>query len=137
MKVIFILIAAALTLGRPAAQPAVDVAPSHPTISPVVPAPIKPVSCDCTSYPFKPNPPCFGSCVSKLAEAQNPDLKFVKGLDPGVAVSIKVLAATPNKAAIDFANLKGKPDLESAAEKAFQGKDLKLEPTLKQLQLQR
>src|SRR3954447_14170667 len=51
--------------------------------SPAASVPVK-ASCDCTSYPFKPNPPCFGVCVERFAESKNPDLQAVKGLDPGV-----------------------------------------------------
>jgi hypothetical protein len=94
------------------------------------------VSCDCTSYPFKPNPPCFGSCVGKLASTPNPDLAAVKGLDPGVAVSIKVLAATPKKDGIDFSGMQGKSDLERAADKSLRNMDLRFQPS-QQFQLQR
>lgn len=77
--------------------------------------------CDCTSYPFKPNPPCFGSCVGKLASARNPDLSSVKGLDPGVSVGIRVLAANPKKNTIDFSSISGKSDLERAADHSLRG----------------
>lgn len=82
------------------------------------------VSCDCTSYPFKPNPPCFGSCVGKLASSTNPDFAAVKGLDPGVSVSIKVLAANPKKETIDFTGIRSKSDLEIAANKSLRSTDL-------------
>jgi hypothetical protein len=95
------------------------------------------VSCDCTSYPFKPNPPCFGSCVGKLASAPHSDLTSVKGLDPGVAVSIKVLAANPQKATIDFTQMRGKSDLEQAADRSFRGNELRFEPSRNKYQMQR
>lgn len=90
------------------------------------------VTCDCTSYPFKPNPPCFGSCVGKLTSTRSPDLSAVKGLDPGVSVSIKVLAANPKKEAIDFSKMRGKFDLEQAADKSLRGNDLRFQPSRRQ-----
>jgi hypothetical protein len=105
-------------------------------VAPAASAAIKSATCDCTSYPFKPNPPCFGLCIGKFAETKNPNLSFVKGLDPGVAVSLKVLAASPNSASFDFTKLNGKADLESAAQKAIQGRDIKFEP-MQKLQFQR
>jgi hypothetical protein len=103
---------------------------------PAASAPATLRSCDCTSYPFRPNPPCYGSCVAKLASTSNPDLASVKGLDPGVAVSIKVLAANPKKEKIDFTQVKGKSDLEKAADKSFRGNELRFEPS-RQMQLTR
>jgi hypothetical protein len=94
------------------------------------------VSCDCTSYPFKPNPPCFGSCVGKLASTPTPDLAAVKGLDPGVSVSIKVLAANPKRETIDFSGMKGKADLEKAADRSLRNTDLRFQPS-REFQLQR
>lgn len=90
-----------------------------------------------TSYPFKPNPPCFGSCVGKLASAPHSDLTSVKGLDPGVAVSIKVLAANPQKATIDFTQMRSKSDLEQAADRSFRGNELRFEPSRNKYQMQR
>lgn len=137
MRVSFAVLVAGAAMacqGQPiASTPASPLAGPSSTAS----ARIKSVSCDCTSYPFRPNPPCFGTCIGKLAGTHNPDLNSVKGLDPGVAVSIKVLAASPNRAAVDFTEMKSKNDLEKAAERAFQGKDLKLEPAKQQFQLQR
>lgn len=109
------------------------VAPKAATAS----APINVVSCDCTSYPFKPNPPCFGSCVGKLASAPHSDLTSVKGLDPGVAVSIKVLAASPKKETIVFTEMRGKSDLEQAADRSFRGNELRFEPSRNKYQMQR
>lgn len=82
-------------------------------------------TCDCTSYPFKPNPPCFGTCVGHLSRTPDPDLSAVKGLDPGVAVNIRVLAANPKRQAIDFSNMREKSDLEIAAERSLRGIDLR------------
>ena len=94
--------------------------------------------CDCTSYPFKPNPPCFGSCVGKLSSTRNPDLSGVKGLDAGVAVNIRVLAANPKRQAIDFSNITKKSELEIATDKSLLGTDLRLQAVpLKQMQRER
>lgn len=90
------------------------------------------VACDCTSYPFRPNPPCFGACVGKLASSPNPDLSTVKGLDPGVSVSIRVLAAYPKKQSIDFSSIRGKSDLEQAADKSLRSTDLRFMPPRRQ-----
>lgn len=95
-------------------------------------------SCDCTSYPFKPNPPCFGSCVGKLSSTPNPDLTGVKGLDPGVAVNIRVLAANPKRQTVDFSNITGKPELEIATDKSLRGTDLRLQAVpIRQMQRER
>lgn len=99
---------------------------------PKPPASASMVSCDCTSYPFKPNPPCYGSCVGKLASSPNPDLSSVTGLDPGVSVSIKVLAANPKKEAIDFSSITGKSALERAADHSLRGTDLQFQMPLQQ-----
>lgn len=108
------------------AQPTAGSAPSKTAASGST------VACDCTSYPFKPNPPCFGACVGKLASSPSPDLSGVKGLDPGVSVSIRVLAAYPKKQALDFSNIQGKSDLEQAAENSLRGTDLRFLPPRRQ-----
>ena len=87
------------------------------------------VSCDCTSYPFKPNPPCFGLCVERFADTKNTTLLSVKGLDPGVAVSLKVLAASPGGSTFDYKKLSSKAELETAAQKAVQGHEIVMVPT--------
>ena len=124
---------ALVALSCDAAPPASGASSSPPVIflAPAASATSKLTSCDCTSYPFRPNPPCFGLCVGKLAEAKNPDLSSVKGLDPGVAVSLKVLVASPTSASFDFTKLNGKADLESAAQKATIGNDIKFQPMQK------
>lgn len=83
--------------------------------------------CDCMHYPFKPPPHCYGYCVGKLASTPNPDLSAVQGLDPGVALSIKVLAADPKKSTIDFGAIKDKPQVERAAGRAVLDKQIKIE----------
>lgn len=71
--------------------------------------------CDCTTYPFKPNPPCYGRCVEALSAKTDTDLSKVKNLDAGVSVGIKVLADSPERSDIDFESIRGKRDLERAA----------------------
>ena len=71
--------------------------------------------CDCTIYPFKPNPPCYGECVKALSANTDTDLSKVKNLDAGVSVGIKVLADSPERSGIDFESIRGKSDLEKAA----------------------
>lgn len=75
--------------------------------------------CDCTEYPFKPNPPCFNLCVAKLSAKPVSEAAVVKNIDPGVSVSIGVLSQSKNRAAIDFKSIQGKQDLENAALKSL------------------
>ena len=77
------------------------------------------VECDCTIYPFKPNPPCYSACVAKLSSQKNIDLSAVKNIDPGVAVGIKVLSESKERYVIDFKSIEGKPDLEREALKSL------------------
>ncbi len=72
--------------------------------------------CDCTSYPFKPNPPCFSVCVAKIAKSkQGGDLLKVKNIDPGVFVALDVLSKSKDLERIDFSSINKKSDLERAA----------------------
>lgn len=41
--------------------------------------------CDCTEYPFKPNPPCFNLCVAKLSAKPVSEAAIVKNIDPSVS----------------------------------------------------
>lgn len=75
--------------------------------------------CDCTLYPFKPNPPCFGSCVAKLSASPHNSLSLVKNIDPGVSLSIKVLSAHKAGINVDFSKITGKKALEEEALKAY------------------
>jgi hypothetical protein len=52
-------------------------------------------------------------------------------------VSIKVLAANPRFSTFDFASLREKADLEVAAQKAADGKNIKFEPANQKYQMQR
>jgi hypothetical protein len=79
--------------------------------------------CDCSNYPFKPNPPCYGICVAKLSSKKDIDLSTVKNIDPGVSVGIKVLSESKDRNATDFANIKEKSDLERAALKSLNSGD--------------
>ena len=75
--------------------------------------------CDCTAYPFKPNPPCFGHCVSKLSAKPITETAVVKNIDPGVSVGIGVLSQTKDRSTVDFKAIQGKQDLERAALKSM------------------
>ena len=72
--------------------------------------------CDCTVYPFRPNPPCYKQCVAKLS-ADRSLLGDVRGIDPGVAVGITVLSRSQNRDTVDFGSIKDKKTLEEAAYK--------------------
>lgn len=78
--------------------------------------------CDCSNYPFRPNPPCYGICVAKLVTQKNADLTTVKNIDPGVSVGIKVLSEGSDHINIDYVKIKGKEDLERAALKKLNSK---------------
>ena len=134
MKFLAISLALPVTCSL-AAPPAGSSAPPTVTFVQAASAPLK-ASCDCTSYPFKPNPPCFGLCVARFAETKNPDLLAVRGLDPGVAVSLRVLAASPSGTTFEYSKLTSKAELEKAAQKASMGHELKFEP-MRQLKYQR
>lgn len=69
--------------------------------------------CKCLEWPFLPDPPCPNVCFRSLTDQKDLDLSKVKNLDPGVAVSIRVLRADKSK--IDFANINSKRDLEKLA----------------------
>jgi hypothetical protein len=71
--------------------------------------------CNCSSYPFKPNPPCFSHCVASLSAKIPTESGKVKNIDPGVSIGIRVLSETMDRTSIDFKSIKGKKDLERAA----------------------
>ena len=131
-------LAIALSLGASSVQSQVAPAASAPWVfSGATSTPARKVACDCSSYPFTPNPPCYGQCVGKFVKVSNPDLSSVKDLDPGVAVSLKVLAASPNRSQFDFSKFIGKQELELAAQKATQGNKILIEPSARQMQMSR
>jgi len=42
--------------------------------------------CDCTIFPFKPDPPCFDICTAKhLAAATASELQTIAGIDSNIA----------------------------------------------------
>lgn len=51
--------------------------------------------CDCTIYPFKPNPPCYDKCTANiLATANKDELELIVGLDGDLAKRIVKLDRT-------------------------------------------
>lgn len=80
-------------------------------------------NCDCTSYPFKPNPPCFGHCVAFLSAKSQSNAVAVRNIDPGVSVGINVLSKSADRSSIDFKSIKGKADLEKAALESMKATD--------------
>lgn len=73
-------------------------------------------TCDCTKYPFTPNPPCFNTCVVQLsAKPPREAGSAVQNIDPGVYVGIRILSENRGRSKIDFARIKDKQSLESAA----------------------
>lgn len=47
--------------------------------------------CNCTEYPFKPNPPCYSKCVKTIVKDKTIPLSSIKDLDPAVAEQIESL----------------------------------------------
>lgn len=80
-------------------------------------------NCDCSTYPFKPNPPCFGHCVAILSAKTPADAVAVRNIDPGVSVGINVLSKSADRSSIDFKSIKGKTDLEKAAWESMKASD--------------
>ncbi|MCK4587295.1 MAG: hypothetical protein KAU29_08130 [Gammaproteobacteria bacterium] len=83
------------------------------------------VECDCTKYPFKPNPPCYGKCVAKFTSNGRMDITKVKNIDPGVSIGIKVLSAQEDYKNINFNNISNKTDLEREVLRYFEFKAIK------------
>lgn len=48
-------------------------------------------TCECTKYPFEPNPPCFQVCLKKIYTDSSFRLESVKDLDPKVRTNIERL----------------------------------------------
>ena len=49
--------------------------------------------CDCTIFPFKPDPPCFDICTAKhLAAATASELEIIAGIDPNIS---RLIAGIP------------------------------------------
>lgn len=80
-------------------------------------------NCDCYSYPFKPNPPCFGHCVALLSAKTPTESVAVRNIDPGVSVGINVLSKSTDRSSIDFKSIKGKSDLEWTAWESIKASD--------------
>jgi hypothetical protein len=78
-------------------------------------------TCDCTLYPFRPNPPCFSLCVANLSTRPMADTAAVRNIDPGVSVGIGVLSQNRDKAAVDFGAIRNKRALEVEALKSLRG----------------
>ena len=74
-------------------------------------------ACDCTTYPFKPNPPCYSECVETLTSNKNINLSSVKNIDPGVSVSISVLRQQADMSTINASAINDKASLEREAER--------------------
>lgn len=75
--------------------------------------------CDCSEYPFKPNPPCYGECVARLSAKPPSDAAAIKNIDTGVLVGIRVLSQDKNRSTLDLKSIQNKPDLERAALKSM------------------
>jgi hypothetical protein len=59
--------------------------------------------CDCLIFPFKPDPPCFKECASKiLAQASTKELTTILGLDKPLAQKIVALRDLYGKGSFDL-----------------------------------
>ena len=76
--------------------------------------------CDCTSYPFRPER-CFKECVKKLSSRPASEIDRVRGIDPGVSVSLQVLSQARGESfrGVDLENVRDKPSLEKAARESL------------------
>lgn len=74
--------------------------------------------CDCSIYPFKPNPPCYSMCVAKLSSKGNTELSGVKNIDPDVSAAIKAISESNERSEVKFANINGEADLKREAMRA-------------------
>ena len=49
--------------------------------------------CDCTIFPFKPDPPCFDICTAKhLSVATASELELIAGIEPNIS---RLIAGIP------------------------------------------
>jgi len=92
-----------------------------------IPALAQADSCTCKAYPFTPDPPCFKECVKLLVTDKSISLKSIKGLDPGVAVSIDTLRENRGEkfTAHEFDGINNKTSLEMKAAEKVLKKDSK------------
>lgn len=68
--------------------------------------------CNCTIFPFKPDPPCFNVCAARLIDkAAVEELEFIVGLDKDVAQRIVSFAEIDGKGPVESG--KGKGPVES------------------------
>jgi hypothetical protein len=55
----------------------------------LLPAMLEGAQCDCTTYPFRPDPPCFNACCVAILNRASPEtLERVVGLEPAIARKI-------------------------------------------------
>lgn len=71
--------------------------------------------CDCTIFPFRPEPPCFNRCVCKhMAIASENDLKKVFGLPDHVAETIAGIKPSDRPRSLElYRNLVPSPAYEA------------------------
>lgn len=86
-------------------------------------AAVSATECDCSNYPFQPNPPCYGICIDKLSSAGHIDTQMVTGIDPGVAVGINVISESKFRDKNILLVIKGKKGLEREALRLMSAKD--------------
>ncbi|UXI70321.1 hypothetical protein [Tahibacter amnicola] len=71
--------------------------------------------CNCTDYPFEPNPPCFKVCAERISRNQN--LSFNPALDKTVENAFRTIHEASKTQHIDFESITNEWQLKDTAEK--------------------
>jgi hypothetical protein len=73
-------------------------------------------ACDCDSYPFTPNPPCYSQCAQEIVTNKGKDIDSIQSLPADVRDDLKILVdkAAINKS-IDFGKIQGRKGLDNAS----------------------
>ncbi len=84
-------------------------------------------NCKCIEFPFEPEPPCNSVCFKRLATSDNAsELGKVKSIDPGVALSLRILSQRSDVKSLDFSKITTKADLEKLAFRSVEERKVQL-----------
>ncbi|WP_157731459.1 hypothetical protein [Azotobacter chroococcum] len=70
--------------------------------------------CDCTYFPFQPNPPCFSFCVGKTVRNRI-DPFMIKNINPDVAQWLKTISDSYPDRPISLEKIESPADLRNEA----------------------
>lgn len=70
-------------------------------------------ACDCTKYPFMPNPPCYSACVARLYRSDISVTRGVTNIDPDVVTAVQAMQKQ-GISNVDFGAIGDKEALEKA-----------------------